>query len=699
MLGITNPAGLRVMVIALFLGGGMMSYVHGAIATPGTTIARTVSSETICYPDGTCNLLLYSGIRFVEEDGKWKDIREARSLKNAWKIVYLEKDPDFGIEVKDYNYTSISLNLDFTGNWGNYPGYCNITADGAKCKFKLELKYKEWNESLKDFDEIEIECEYEFELEDGIPREKKEFKYLENPLGKNFSFGGNSTTIQLQDAGTENLEDTYVADDTPTSNRGSQISLDLVTGYYGIYRYYPYIKFNNSPILDILALPGNIEIQDATFSLYQYTNMFSIDEAASVYHVYNQTWGEMIITWNTQPCGTGFDLSDQCNLTQLDTASTTTGAGVWMNWNVTTALKNETEESHENISFHVRGTGGGMYNFYSKESTTDTTKRPYLNITFFTAANPPSMECNIKARGSCPYTMILYMQNDTGGYNNAHAQNVSEASYNYGVCCNATNGTIGVDCGTVFLKLSSVTNAHVQYPTVGTYPVDACISNTLGKITCYNTTGSCSAPSTCLLSYASSGNDNATNAHVASCNHYGTQLCCTLEYTPNTTMILNTSSGNNYTNEDLDCYANVADPDNATVNVWWQWWNGTTLKFSGMKAGLNTGELILITTLALGNTSKDETWKCSVMAGDGTSNETWNNRSMVIRDSCTYINGNWMVDCSHNCIISAAYDLNWNDIIFYNPGTFAINAAIRNVNRWVLSSECRIIIGPGYRIG
>ena len=69
------------------------------------TVTYTPSSETHC-KEGTCTLTLYSGSKYVYEDEKWKKVEEARSLKTAWKKVYLNKG-DFDIDFIDYNYTCL----------------------------------------------------------------------------------------------------------------------------------------------------------------------------------------------------------------------------------------------------------------------------------------------------------------------------------------------------------------------------------------------------------------------------------------------------------------------------------------------------------------------------------------------------------------------------------------------------------------
>ena len=258
----------------------------------------------------------------------------------------------------------------------------------------------------------------------------------------------------------------------------------------------------------------------------------------------------------------------------------------------------------------------------------------YMGFYVYGVMGQSSIGCNVTAAGTCSFTMVLYVRNDTGGYMNAHAQLPSVADYPYGICCNSTSGTIGTSCGTAFLVLSGSTNAHVEDPSVGNYTYDACINSSAGLVRCYNTTGSCNENSTCLLSYSSGSGNNATNAHVGPCGFYETSMCCVQSIAPDITeMILNSTYGNNYTDEDLDCYVKVSDVDNATTNIYWQWWNSSTLMFNGRAEGITVGELTLIATLGSGNTTRGEEWKCSAIAGDGAVNDTeWTNRTLTIEN-------------------------------------------------------------------
>ena len=161
---------------------------------------------------------------------------------------------------------------------------------------------------------------------------------------------------------------------------------------------------------------------------------------------------------------------------------------------------------------------------------------------------------------SCPsgFVKVLGLENESGGFQNAHVQNRTLNTYNHSLCCNATTpgNTISNACGGIVLKLSAETNAHVQQSQINTYPVDACINTTLGTPTCSYET-SCSAAQECLLSMASSEGDNTTNAHVGNCTAYTTKVCCsinntspsqvTLLYPINATSIINRTPRFNWT--------------------------------------------------------------------------------------------------------------------------------------------------------
>ena len=302
---------------------------------------------------------------------------------NGFNIVYLETDPDFIINVIDFNYTAISMYLNFSGNWSDYPEYCNysIEKDEVKCKFKLEEKWQVWNETTQDLEEHELEYEQEFELEDNISKEKIEFRYNDNPFGKKFKFGGNSTVIQLVDANTENLDDTYISNYMSNTVKGSDSQLYIGNIYWqGVWNdlVRSMLKFN---ITSLTNINTEIDVIDSSLNLYIYTNTFENgdNEIIEVYEYNNFTWTEEQLTWN------GFVTSNIGSM--LDTNNTIQNQNsLWLNFNVSTWTNHTIENDYNNVSFFVNVTETtdteDYIKFYSKEYTTDITKRPYLNITY-----------------------------------------------------------------------------------------------------------------------------------------------------------------------------------------------------------------------------------------------------------------------------------------------------------------------------
>lgn len=158
------------------------------------------------------------------------------------------------------------------------------------------------------------------------------------------------------------------------------------------------------------------------------------------------------------------------------------------------------------------------------------------------------LTCSISTTSNCSESniILLRLQNDTGGYENSHAQlaNYSGTSYNNTLCCSSTNNpNLNNTCSasfTSFLRLSNNTNAHAQNSSNSTYNYPACISvpATNSNPICGTFQDNCSATYTCILSMASSFDNNSTNAHFGSCDKYQTKLCCFVN-SPTTTTTSN----------------------------------------------------------------------------------------------------------------------------------------------------------------
>lgn len=332
------------------------------------TVTYAPASETHCN-EGKCWIALYSGNRFVYEDNVWKKVEDAKSLKSAYQKVYLEKDKDFDIDVLDVNYTSLELNLTFnSSNWQDYPECADSKTNDIKCDFKLTVKEDVWNGT--DFNKVETKFQYKYQEKNGV---KVDLKYTQkgNPLNKEYTFGGNSTTIKLQTANTENLEDTQVKSTAPTTNYGSDTALRIIQGGEFIPRYSVYIKFN------ISSIPLGQTIDNATLYLYAYA-VYDANLNILIKQVSNQTWTEETITYNDKP-STGSIINE----TYVNTYNQ------WWSWSGTPWVSNQYGLGNSNISFYLYNDTNVLtgYYFYSKEYATDTTLRPYLNITYSAAGD------------------------------------------------------------------------------------------------------------------------------------------------------------------------------------------------------------------------------------------------------------------------------------------------------------------------
>ena len=426
--------------------------------------------------NGKCTLSLYSGVRNVFEDGKWKRVEEARSLKDVWKKTYLEKDPDFDIEILHVNYTDIELNfsfnasnweqypecadskvndikcdfkptveeakslkgrgfdivylendsafrlivddfnlsfidfsLNFTGNASDYPEFCSVKPGDIKCDFKIGIK-----ETICNATECwkkETKFQYKYQDKNGVVKQDLKFNWKGNPLGKEFSFGGNSTTITLTAPDTENMDDAFGRDPYGAYNYGADTNLRIVDASTSGYDYNVQLKWNiTSPGI----IPTGQTIDNAQLCLYLSTTGVDSGDAFNVssYHVYNYPaynisdleWCEGPWSLADYPSNTASGCqfchdetptsSSQMNLTETDTLTFTdsTSTGVYYCWDVTPATKSDYDSLNSDVTILLNPSGiisGSLIavdflGFVSKEGASN---KPYFNITYSSAAD------------------------------------------------------------------------------------------------------------------------------------------------------------------------------------------------------------------------------------------------------------------------------------------------------------------------
>jgi hypothetical protein len=247
----------------------------------------------------------------------------------------------------------------------------------------------------------------------------------------------------------------------------------------------------------------------------------------------------------------------------------------------------------------------------------------------------PNLICSIEESRTCSSgTALLRLKNESGGYENSHMQHVNAAGYDAGteiynntLCCSSNYQIVssGATVSTSFLKLSNYTDAHSESPLYSnyTYPVSFGVIDSTPPILdvgCALASGSCPTDYTCLLSAASSEDDNLTNQHAGSCSLYGTKVCCMISQDTPPTVALVSPSDSYYTKlsvQDFNCTS--ADSKNlASVTLYV--WN-------------SANSTVVDTTISISGTSNETTfsatlpnddvyrWNCKVY--DSASQSAW----------------------------------------------------------------------------
>jgi len=323
------------------------------------------SYEKVC-EKGECKLTLYSGIVNVYEEGEWKGVENAKSLKNSgYTIRYIDLDENYGLEILDFNYTHVTFDLTLDQNYINRPVPIRTWAIDEEKRDTQHLESfelitpQEFDQDYKSYSNLESS-------RDIIQKSEKERYVEEIGLRKILEIGGNSTTIILQEADVENLGDTYVRESSPDTNYGGNSRLQLFSDQRRIY-----IKFNLTSLTEHNFTIAELGLRsDGDYGNHD----------VSVHHVYDGEWNESVVTWNNQPCGTGFNVSANCSLTPEDTK---VASDDWNMFNITELMREIVIAGNDTISFSVVSNDSiEISEFYSKEYQIYSDRRPKLVISW-----------------------------------------------------------------------------------------------------------------------------------------------------------------------------------------------------------------------------------------------------------------------------------------------------------------------------
>ncbi|MFH1585225.1 MAG: LamG-like jellyroll fold domain-containing protein [archaeon] len=419
----------------------------GKVKSYGTTWERLEDNDI-----GKGNLVIYSGIRSVKEDGRWKDAGEARSLKDkeGIDITILEEDPNFPLDVLDFNYTSITLNL-------------TVTKDEDVNK-NIDLKIKDKNETIKKTKKVKINGKDEYELV-TINLDDSIFNNI-------FEWGYNSTIITV--TGTTDVEDAIIAGNLGELNFGATVDLNIGNAALAARTRRGLFRFKNIAT----RVGAGATIEDAQMYLYCSAEAVATDYNIGAYRIvkpwvegtsdgidaagvtYND-WSADTYEWGTAGCanandaaadnsgdGSGYDRK----ATAEDSVTITVCTGQWYNWDLTSATQNWYDGSWNEEGVFMLSSGDGTVNSRKIVSSSEKgSNEPYLNITYTVAVVDNDYpvfsdywdnNASLVGSGTGLFNVTLLSTNGTvwleiGGVNYI-ATNLTESVYNASV--NLTEG-------------------------------------------------------------------------------------------------------------------------------------------------------------------------------------------------------------------------------------------------------------------
>jgi len=161
---------------------------------------KTSTSEKNCI-DGKCIQTAYSDLKYVYEDNQWKNVEDARSLKDSLNITYLEIDENYDVEVIDITPNNITVRIvsSFTGK---IPVRI-LSPNKEKVKnYKDKDKLKENKDKVKFIKDSFDYVEYEENVQEGVSITRT---YPYNFRRDILEVGENSTIIQT-DSGAVSYE-------------------------------------------------------------------------------------------------------------------------------------------------------------------------------------------------------------------------------------------------------------------------------------------------------------------------------------------------------------------------------------------------------------------------------------------------------------------------------------------------------------
>ncbi|HOF44522.1 MAG TPA: DNRLRE domain-containing protein [Candidatus Pacearchaeota archaeon] len=325
----------------------------------------TPNTQTTCFEE-RCNKIIYSGTRFVFEDNEWKNIEDARSLKGVLP-VNIDEDSKFPVEVIDYNYTSVTLNLSVDSN--------------VRALLVPLIVYNKYNDSEKSSDILGNIVNKDLKID---LRSKKQSRIVtidlsdtqENILTQEIKWGDASTIITFYDNNSANMDDSYIRDQG-YSRQNYGTSTRLYIRNHSTSNMHSLIKFNLSQI------PKQALVENVRLYLYLDYNGLGTGEFynVSAYRIFsNYSWDEDTVNWNNGPTNTSYYHNNFMDTVQIFGNGVTPRGYLFLNVTPAIMLKDSNESIYLFSRYNYEGDSTDEVYFGSKENSVNL--RPYLNITY-----------------------------------------------------------------------------------------------------------------------------------------------------------------------------------------------------------------------------------------------------------------------------------------------------------------------------
>lgn len=378
-------------------------------------VTYTESTDESCFGN-VCTLVMYSGTRNIYEDGEWKRVENARSLKGSSIKCDVEFDGTHEAVCLDYNFTHKKIMF--------------YTEDS----FSLNK-----NIPVKNYVGGTLSTSRDLRFSD---KESARVLTIPSNIDDVVHFGASSTTVYLNDTSNNLLADTHIDEELPDSNFWNDGLMEMQNRTSDTKEFM--IKYN------IGSLPVGATVTNASVHFHINSNSYDTSGEGfniSVNHLYNKTWKETDWTWNTH-----FNESEW-NSTSTDTLKIFGGTGEPINWqsmNVKGSVIQEYNGDQNNLSLYFRS-----HDAFGSPSTTDklqinsrdhASNRPYLNITYVVA------QCDY---GSGNWNINVYCE-----YNNTVINIDGNLSINDGGTLNLTNVTLNFNSSNQYIIFDNVANQN-----------------------------------------------------------------------------------------------------------------------------------------------------------------------------------------------------------------------------------------------